>query len=199
MSRVSWGTARGYDGARRAVLTLLVLGWLALSPVAAQAHDELTGTDPVDGATLPEAPETITLTFSGDLAQIGAQMTVHGPSGDAADGGFVVKAAQMSQNLVEGQPPGDYDVVWRVTSADGHPISGELTYTVLGADTTPSGSDAEPGDLTGDRPANPAATDSGPSTDVSPAESGPGSIGWLLSGATLMALAGLGLLALRRR
>jgi hypothetical protein len=39
----------------------------------------------------------------------------------------------VSEHLQPGSPAGQYTVAWRVTSADGHPVSGRFSFTALSA------------------------------------------------------------------
>ncbi|WP_192498617.1 copper resistance CopC family protein [Ornithinimicrobium pratense] len=97
---------------------------------AAMAHDELLSSDPEDGATVQKAPEELVLTFSGQIAQVGAQLQITDDAGtDVADGDPVVQGTDLTQPLTD-IGSGDYEVVWRVTSSDGHPISGAFGFTV---------------------------------------------------------------------
>lgn len=118
------------------ILLLLLVGALVLGPTqGAVAHDALVGTDPADGSTVRTAPEALTLTFTGEIATVGAQVVVRaaGAAGqDLVDGPPEVAGAEVVQPLTA-LGPGDYEVLWRVTSQDGHPISGELAFTVAGA------------------------------------------------------------------
>jgi methionine-rich copper-binding protein CopC len=93
----------------------LVLG---PAPLAA-AHTELLSTTPEDGATLQAVPATATLTFAPVTPTVsGSTVTVPLTAAGA----------------------GAYAVVYRVVSADGHPVSGRLGFTVAGAATSsPSG------------------------------------------------------------
>lgn len=104
----------------------VLLAWV---PGVAQAHDELLSTDPADGATVDVLQE-LTLTFSGDIAEVGAQLVITAPDGtEVADGDPQVRGTDLVQPLSD-VVPGDYEVVWRVTSSDGHPISGTFAFTV---------------------------------------------------------------------
>ncbi|ANS79924.1 Copper resistance protein CopC [Serinicoccus hydrothermalis] len=106
---------------------------LVLVPATAQAHDELTGSEPSDGAT-GEAPDDLTLTFSGNIAEVGAAVTVTSPDGSSVtDGEPQVDGTEVEQDLADDLTDGEYAVAWRVTSEDGHPISGEFGFTVEGA------------------------------------------------------------------
>lgn len=117
----------------RIPLALLITGALVLSPGVAQAHDELTGSEPVDGATA-EAPEEVTLTYSGQIATVGATVQVTDEDGqEVTDGDPEVEGTSVVQDLVDDLPDGEYAVAWRVTSEDGHPISGEFGFAVTGS------------------------------------------------------------------
>ncbi|MFK5647292.1 copper resistance protein CopC [Ornithinimicrobium sp. LYQ121] len=130
----------------RALLLLLLAG-LVLGPAqVAVAHDSLVGTTPSDGSTVQAAPESLTLTFTGAIATVGAQVVVRAAGGagdDLVDGPPQISGAEVVQPLAPLEP-GAYDVLWRVTSQDGHPISGELLFTVAGtggdASTEPTAS-----------------------------------------------------------
>jgi hypothetical protein len=43
----------------------------------------------------------------------------------------------VSQDLQPGAPAGSYTVAWRVTSADGHPVSGAFSFTAEPGATQP--------------------------------------------------------------
>ncbi|PTM87998.1 copper resistance CopC family protein [Dietzia psychralcaliphila] len=101
-----------------------------LAPVAA-AHSVLVSVDPQDGATLETSPDQVTLTFNEEINQMFASVAVTTGSDRA--------------NLVVGEPTvegpvvtvalddladGPYTVGYRVTSADGHVVSGTSVFTV---------------------------------------------------------------------
>lgn len=112
------------------LLTVLVV--LAPGGVAV-AHDELISSDPGAGDTLDEAPDELVLTFSGQIAEVGAQLQVTGGDGaEVVDGDPEVRGTDLVQPLSD-VGPGDYEVIWRVTSSDGHPISGSFAFTVEAA------------------------------------------------------------------
>lgn len=114
----------------RSVATLLLVGAVVAAPLGASAHDELTGTDPADG-TQVQAPEDLTLSFSGAISDLGAAVEVTGPDGSVvSEGGPSVDGTTVVQDLAEDLAAGDYAVSWRVTSEDGHPISGEFDFAV---------------------------------------------------------------------
>ncbi|MEO7447528.1 MAG: copper resistance CopC family protein [Humibacillus sp.] len=114
---------------RRAVSVLLLLLLAALwTPLSASAHDVLERTDPADGSTVVVTPDRISLTFSEAPLSIGTQVVVTGPAGPVQQGSPVVSGTVVSQALASAAPAGDYTVTYRVTSDDGHPVTGTLAF-----------------------------------------------------------------------
>lgn len=110
------------------VTLLLVLGLAMLLPGVAHAHDVLEATSPADGTTVAALPDSVELTFSDTPLAIGSQVVVRGPSGDVADGTPTIDGRVVTQRIVAAAPAGDYTVTYRVTSSDGHPISGTFGF-----------------------------------------------------------------------
>lgn len=107
--------------------TLVVVGSTA-GP--ATAHASLTGSDPAAGSVLATAPERITLEFNEDVAARPA-VVVTAPDGSAVDVGAVrPDGASVVADVADADQRGVYTVAYRVVSADGHPVEGELEYTV---------------------------------------------------------------------
>lgn len=117
----------------RSVLAALCLTFFVMGgPMSAHAHNVLVGSDPEDGASLDSAPQELTLTYNDTVLDLGAEVVVEGPSGNAAEGEPQVDGKTVTQPLADNLAGGTYDVTWRVTSADGHPISGTQSFTVAG-------------------------------------------------------------------
>ena len=77
------------------------------------------------------------LTFDEPALAIGTEVVVTGPAGPVSDGPPQLVDAEVRQPVRAG-PAGRYTVLWRVTSADGHPVSGTFAFT------TQQGSAASP-------------------------------------------------------
>ncbi len=128
----STATARRVLSALALAVTASVV-LLGIGVPAASAHDALVSATPADGTSSDTAPTELSLEFSGAVQELGAEVAVTGPDGDAAtQGDPEVVDATLTQPLTPDLPAGTYSVVWRVTSADGHPISGTTTFTVVG-------------------------------------------------------------------
>ena len=103
-----------------------------LATAPASAHDELVSTAPAAGSTLETLPAELTLTFSGVLATDAgtSEVAVTDAAGTSlADGAPVVADTVLTQPLT-GEASGVVTVLWKVVSSDGHPISGEFSFTV---------------------------------------------------------------------
>lgn len=120
----------------RVLLAGLVLAALVLMAPQAAAHTVLTGSDPAADATLDAGPARVTATFNEDLQPTFAAMTVVGPDGNLwSQGDTVVKGPTASVGLRPLGPSGRYSVNYRVTSDDGHVVSGSWSFTVRVAST----------------------------------------------------------------
>lgn len=122
-----------------ALVAALLLALLALlaHPSPASAHDELLGSDPAADSTVDALPAQLTLTFSGVIApDAGAsEVQVTDASGaELTDGVPTAQDNVLTQDLA-GEASGAVTVLWKVVSSDGHPISGQFSFTVAGAPT----------------------------------------------------------------
>ncbi|HLU96955.1 MAG TPA: copper resistance CopC family protein [Thermobifida alba] len=126
-------SASSPGGRITALLTGLLLA-LALSvglAPAAQAHNTLVSSSPEDGATLDAPPEEVVLTFNANVMEGGNGIVVTGPDGtDHADGEVVIDGVTASVGLTPLTQPGEYTVEYRIISADGHPLSDSLSFTL---------------------------------------------------------------------
>ena len=127
---------------------------------AAQAHDTLVSSNPTAGSTVDQLPATVTLTFDQPGIGVGSIMVVTGPSGDARAGALRLVDRTVTQDLAAGSPAGEYKVIWRITSADGHPVSGQFTFTATHPSTgnQPAPTTGPPGPSAAAAPATPAST-----------------------------------------
>ncbi len=136
-----------------AILSLSVLLSVAGVP-AASAHTTLVAADPVENSSLTTGPDHVSATFSEELQSGFAAMTVVGPDGTLwSTGTPEVHGAVVRTAVRPLGPVGIYTVNYRVTSADGHVVSGawsfHLTQTGTGdpgpAPTAPVADSAVPG------------------------------------------------------
>ena len=95
------------------------------------AHTVLTATDPAADATLSAGPNRVSATFNEDLQATFAAMTVVGPDGNLwSSGETEVRGPVASVGVRPLGPSGRYTANYRVTSEDGHVVSGSWSFTV---------------------------------------------------------------------
>ena len=94
----------------------------------ATAHANLVSTDPADGSSLETAPSEVTLTFSENVGN--GFVAVTAPSGRQVRTSNVSTLDRvLSADVASSDERGQYTVAYRIVSADGHPISGEIGFT----------------------------------------------------------------------
>lgn len=117
-----------------AVLALVLPLGPGVAANASTAHNELLGSEPLDGAQLEAGPARVTLTWDLPAQRGFSTVIVTGPDGNqwqagpATEDGTVVSAPVRPLG-----PAGEYTAAYRVISADGHPVRGAVRFTL----TTP--------------------------------------------------------------
>lgn len=129
---------------RGVVIAWAALLWAAMAVTAtltahvAFAHAALVSAEPADNAAVATAPDRVSATFNERLQTTFAAMTVVGPDGNLWSAGEpTVQGAVVGIGLRPLGPAGTYTVNYRVTSADGHLVSGSWSFrlTVPGTGT----------------------------------------------------------------
>jgi copper resistance protein C len=131
----------------RYLSAVLGAGLLVLASTAvASAHATRLSTDPVDKASVATGPTRVSATFNEQLQTTFAPMTVVGPDGNLwSTGDPQVSDAVLSVAVRPLGPVGTYTVNYRVTSADGHPVSGSWSFELTTPGSgTPGASAAAP-------------------------------------------------------
>ena len=134
---------------------------LALAPTAAiifllsvlmaptgSAHADLQVSTPEDGESLEVAPEKIRLTFSEELFEELVEISILDVAGD------LYSTVEVEQTPPPGTyvifpwptqaPPGEYSIAYRVVSADGHPVTGTMSFSYAATAPEPTPSDSTP-------------------------------------------------------
>lgn len=116
------------------VLTLVAgtVAVLTLTSTAAEAHAVLEATNPQAGTEIEQLPAQITLSFGEDVTINDRSLQVVSPDGSRVDARSVHHPAgigsQVAVAIPATLPQGSYTVVWRVVSADSHPVAGTFTF-----------------------------------------------------------------------
>jgi methionine-rich copper-binding protein CopC len=131
------------------VSLLAALVVIVVPASGAAGHAGLQFSTPEDGAALDVAPEEVVLTFSEELLAELVEISVL----DADDNPVVV--TEVPQTPPPGTdvkvpwpadlPPGEYSVAYRVVSADGHPVTGRVTFSYANVrEEAPAPTEQEP-------------------------------------------------------
>jgi copper transport protein len=117
---------------RRALLLALVA--LAAVPAAASAHAQLEGTSPERGAVLKSQPSAVVFRFGEAVEGNFGAVRVFDDRGRRVDNGRVVhpggRGAEVAVGLKPDLPKGTYTATYRVISADSHPVSGGVVFSI---------------------------------------------------------------------
>jgi copper resistance protein C len=159
---------------RALAVVLAAAALLVGAATAAQAHNILVGTSPADGSIAKVVPAQVVLTFNEPALAVGTEIIVTGPAGQVQSGAAVLVNNIVSERLQPGSPAGQYTVVWRVTSTDGHPVSGRFSFTA----TSPSQGQRATATTATNSPTSTPASTSGQST----------TLWWVVAGAVVVIL-----------
>ncbi|WP_168176529.1 copper resistance CopC family protein [Williamsia sp. 1135] len=125
-------------------LAFVALG-LSLGAGPAAAHSSLVSSNPAADSVLEQPPTSIELVFNQDISESFATIAVR----DGTDAQVEVSAPSVAGPVVTARLPaglaaGGFTVGYRVVSADGHPITGEFTFTVAAGVTATSAEGVAP-------------------------------------------------------
>jgi copper transport protein len=126
---------------RRAVVALIlaVLAGLAVAVPSAQAHAELEGTSPARGAVLATQPASVVFRFGESVEGNFGAVRVFDARGRRVDDSKVIHPGGRGSEVAVGLQPhladGTYTATYRVISADSHPVSGGVTFSIGKAST----------------------------------------------------------------
>ncbi|MDN3496109.1 copper resistance protein CopC [Planococcus sp. APC 4015] len=180
-----------------AATLLLAVAAVVATAAPASAHDQLIGSTPAADSTVEGMPTEIVLTFSAVIAADpgASEVQVTDAAGTELAGDPVADGTTLTVPL-EGDASGVISVLWKVVSSDGHPISGDLAFTVTPAATpteTPSPTPTPSATVT-------AAPSETPSPEVTSAPAPPAEASdatpWIIGGLLLLAAVGGGVLYL---
>ncbi|MGW0809339.1 copper resistance CopC family protein [Nonomuraea sp. NPDC002799] len=177
------------------VLSLAVLpAFLMVQASPAYAHDTLKSSTPAKDADVSSVEE-IELEYSAGVKF--PFVVLHDAAGKEIPLGKPrLDGPKVRTGLARPLTPGRYTIGWRVVSSDGHPIEGEIPFSVKGsASPSASSSPAGAGPATGEAPSPGASQAAGERPAVSA-----GVPGWIWGGlAVLVVLGAFVLLRTARR
>ncbi|GAB97752.1 hypothetical protein BJY21_003846 [Kineosphaera limosa] len=166
---------------------LLILGLGLVGAPSAGAHAALRTSNPVDGSVVVNLPPNYELVFNETIDPNFAQIVIEDSAGQSrSDAEVSVRGTALHGPLPRDLPAGETTIRYRVVSADGHPVGGEVRFEFRPAQppATPApGATQAPGT---------AATDQAAPDQAAPQADAVASDG--ISNVTMLALGGLGIL-----
>lgn len=113
------------------VLSVVILLSFLIPP--AFAHSELVSSNPSVSANIEQLPEQIELEFNEELLNLGTgnSISIMTPSGeDIGMGETSTEGAKITRLLNTTSETGQFQVKYRVASADGHVLNGSFTFNL---------------------------------------------------------------------
>ncbi|MEV4112771.1 copper resistance protein CopC [Nonomuraea sp. NPDC049695] len=170
----------------RHILGAALAGALALMFTAspALAHDSLKSSSPAKGAQVDSVKE-IELEYSAGVKF--PFVVLHDAAGKAVPLGEPRLAGpKVLTDVSQPLAPGAYVIAWRVVSTDGHPIEGEIPFSVKGSASSSASSSPTGGQPTTNPP--PQAAASAAAGEQSAASAG--IPGWIWGGLAVLVVLG---------
>ncbi|WHY66503.1 copper resistance CopC family protein [Neobacillus sp. SuZ13] len=110
-------------------LLLILVGMLVMLPSIASAHTELTTSNPTSGQVVKEDLKEIVLTYEGKIESL-STMTLVKDGKEIPLVSVTPNDNQLIGTVSTALENGTYSVQWSIAGEDGHPISGEIPFTV---------------------------------------------------------------------
>ncbi|MEV0940467.1 copper resistance CopC family protein [Micromonospora wenchangensis] len=184
------------------VLVGVALGVALLPASPALAHNSLTGSNPANGAKVATAPAAVELRFLAKLDPGRTKITVTGPDNIPAAGGEPTFSGSRVRVPFAPGAAGLYIVDYQLPSSDGHPVKGEVRFTLTTGTAAAPPSVSPSASPTPSPTPTSAAPESPSATPVAAAGTDDAGRGWLWAaagGLVLLAALAAGLFLRRRR
>lgn len=123
--RAAWPRFARFVGA---LAVLVATTGLLAAP--ASAHAALIGTDPANGSVLAQAPDEVRLTFNEPVRLVRDPVRLYDAAGVESPATAEVQGDIVVVDLPDQVAEGTHVLGWRVISTDGHPLSGNVTFSV---------------------------------------------------------------------
>ncbi|MDN4472449.1 copper resistance CopC family protein [Demequina zhanjiangensis] len=120
----------------RPILVLLLALAAVVPGTAASAHTSLSSTDPEQGAEVSDL-EQVTLTFTGAVLDLGTTLVlVQGEERVELEPTFPTETTVVAD--VPELASGAWSLMYRIVAEDGHPLEGQVDFTVAGGAAEPT-------------------------------------------------------------
>ncbi|CAM4421660.1 copper resistance CopC family protein [Paenibacillus tarimensis] len=110
-------------------MLLLILACIIL-PVTAEAHTGLKSSVPASGETVQTELSTIEMVFNTKIEDLSSFDLLSEDNEKVPLQEVSVEGTVMTGTLNEALPSGSYKIEWKIVGEDGHPIKGEIPFSV---------------------------------------------------------------------
>ncbi|MFZ7947213.1 MULTISPECIES: copper resistance CopC family protein [Bacillaceae] len=110
-------------------ILFLLICLLVMIPTIASAHTELTSSNPAENQVVTEDLKEIVLTYGGKIESL-STMTLIKDGQEGPEVSVTPKENQLIGTLSAPLENGSYTLTWSIAGEDGHPITGEIPFTV---------------------------------------------------------------------
>jgi len=126
---------RGTGSGRALVFLLMILSFIGVSPVA-RAHATLMHSTPAAGQVMTAAPPAVRLEFSEQIVGEMSSIELIASNGSIIRLRTEVDArnVRVLVGALPNLPAGPYRIVWRIVSADGHPIGDTFVFRIAASE-----------------------------------------------------------------
>ncbi|WP_462408567.1 copper resistance CopC family protein [Neobacillus sp. Marseille-QA0830] len=108
---------------------ILFVCMLLFIPAVVSAHTELISSNPASGQVVTEDLKEINLTFEGEIESL-STMTLSKDGQQIPLDSVMPKDKQLTATLSASLENGAYVITWKIAGEDGHPVTGEIPFTV---------------------------------------------------------------------
>jgi copper transport protein len=122
---------RRFAAALTVLLGTILLGGVVGGSSPASAHAYVVDTNPIDGTVLSRSPARLRVTFNEPVRLPADAADLYDARGKSVPVSSKGKGTVLGAAPSEKLAAGTYVLVWHVVSADGHPVAGSLTFSVV--------------------------------------------------------------------
>ncbi len=126
---------------RSLAVVAMAFAFLMVTASGASAHNSLSGSTPSEGSSLLQSPSEVSLRFTKEVALDTLTARLQIPDGSTtklADPQFGSAGNTEAVFSLPVFPAGGSAIRWKIVGADGHPVTGEINFTVNGASAEPA-------------------------------------------------------------
>ncbi|MDQ0973812.1 methionine-rich copper-binding protein CopC [Neobacillus niacini] len=110
-------------------LMIVMFCFLMIMPSVVSAHTSLTSSNPAEGQVVTENLEQITLDFASTIEELSTMELVKNGKNVALEE-IKVENKQLIGRISNPLDNGTYTILWKIIGEDGHPINGEINFSV---------------------------------------------------------------------